>query len=213
MRKTIAPKRFMVLLAALLLSLATMAQQKTVSGKITDPDGEPLSGVTIAVKGGASTQTAPDGSFTIRASESDVLEISSVGFEPQNLIVGKNNTLSFSLNRTDVKMDEVVVVGYGTQSRRNVTTAISKLDKDVLASAPRANIGAALQGTVPGLQVTNATGQPGAAPQILLRGGASINNPGSPLVVVDGVIRSYNDISAEDIASVELLKDAASTAI
>lgn len=213
MRKTIAPKRFMVLLAALLLSLATMAQQKTVSGKITDPEGEPLSGVSIVIKGGASTQTGPDGSFTIRASESDVLEISSVGFEPQNLIVGKNNTLSFSLNRTDVKMDEVVVVGYGTQSRRNVTTAISKLDKDVLASAPRANIGAALQGTVPGLQVTNATGQPGAAPQILLRGGASINNPGSPLVVVDGVIRSYNDISAEDIASVELLKDAASTAI
>ncbi|MGZ5254546.1 MAG: SusC/RagA family TonB-linked outer membrane protein [Flavitalea sp.] len=213
MRKTTAPKRFLMLIAALILSMATMAQLKTVSGKITDPEGEPLSGVTIVVKGGASTQTGPDGSFTIQASAEDVLEISSVGFQQQSIIVGKNGSVAISLIRKDEKMDEVVVVGYGTQSRRSVTTAISKLDKDVLASAPRANIGAALQGTVPGLQVVNATGQPGASPQILLRGGASINNPGSPLVVVDGVIRAFNDIPAEDIASIELLKDAASTAI
>jgi len=83
----------------------------------------------------------------------------------------------------------------------------------VLANSPRSNVGSALQGTVSGLQVVNATGQPGANPVILLRGGASINNPGAPLTVVDGTIRAYNDIPAEDIESIELLKDAAATAI
>jgi TonB-linked SusC/RagA family outer membrane protein len=110
-------------------------------------------------------------------------------------------------------MDEVVVVGYGTQSRRNITSAIGKLDTKVLETAPRANIGSSLQGTVAGLKVINTSGTPGASPSILLRGGASINSPGSPLVVVDGIVRSFNDIASEDIASIELLKDAASTAI
>ena len=213
MKNLIAPKHLWVLTAFLLISLATLAQVRTVSGKVTDEDGEPLAGVSVVVQGGASTQTNSDGNFSIQAAPSDVLEFSFVGYQPQTLAAGTSGSLNLSLGRQEMKMDEVVVVGYGTQSRRNVTTSIAKLDKEVLASAPRSNIGAALQGTVPGLQVVNGTGQPGASPQILLRGGASINNPGSPLVVVDGVIRAYNDIPAEDIASIELLKDAASTAI
>jgi TonB-linked SusC/RagA family outer membrane protein len=213
MKKTLAIQRLWVLLAALLLQLATFAQTKTISGKITGPDGEALPGVSVSVQGGQSVQTGPDGSFTLQASPGARILFSSVGFAPQTVTLNNESSLTILMSREEKKMDEVVVIGYGTQSRRNVTTSIAKLDKEVLASAPRGNIGGALQGSVPGLQVVNGTGQPGAAPQILLRGGASINNPGAPLVVVDGVIRSFNDIPSEDIASIELLKDAASTAI
>ncbi|WP_132052602.1 SusC/RagA family TonB-linked outer membrane protein [Pseudocnuella soli] len=213
MKKTLAIQRFWVLLAALLLQLAAFAQTKTISGKVTGPDGEALQGVSVSVQGGQSVQTGPDGSFTLQAAPGARIQFSSVGFALQSVTLANENSLNILLTREERKMDEVVVVGYGTQSRRSVTTSIAKLDKEVLASAPRGNIGGALQGSVPGLQVVNGTGQPGAAPQILLRGGASINNPGAPLVVVDGVIRSFNDIPSEDIASIELLKDAASTAI
>lgn len=213
MKKTLAIQRFRVLLAALLLQLAAFAQTKTISGKVTGPDGEALQGVSVSVQGGQSVQTGPDGSFTLQAAPGARIQFSSVGFALQSVTLANENSLNILLTREERKMDEVVVVGYGTQSRRSVTTSIAKLDKEVLASAPRGNIGGALQGSVPGLQVVNGTGQPGAAPQILLRGGASINNPGAPLVVVDGVIRSFNDIPSEDIASIELLKDAASTAI
>lgn len=206
------------LLVVLLTSFAAtwlFAQTKTVTGKITsEEDGKPLQGVSILVKGkNNATQTAADGTYSIVVANGDVLVFSYTGYTGQELTVKGNNGFDLSLKSGAQKMDEVVVVGYGTQSRRNISSAISKLDKDVLATAPRANIGSALQGTLPGLQVVNATGQPGASPLILLRGGASINSPGAPLVVVDGIIRSFNDIPAEDIASIELLKDAASTAI
>jgi len=191
------------------------AQEKNISGRVTaDEDGKPLQGVSIVLKGkNKAAQTAADGSFSIEATNADILVFTYTGYASQELPVKGNTGFDLSLKSGGQKMDEVVVVGYGTQSRKNISSAISKLDKDVLATSPRSNIGSALQGTLSGLQVVNATGQPGAAPLILLRGGASINSPGAPLVVVDGIIRSFNDIPAEDIASVELLKDAASTAI
>ena len=197
------------------LSGVVLAQDRKITGRITaSEDNSPLSGVSISIKGkGQGTQTAADGNYSIQASHGDHLLISYTGYLSQEIIVGGDDLLNVSLKQGDEKMNEVVVVGYGTQVRRNITSAISKLDNTVLTSAPRANLGAALQGTVPGLQVVNASGQPGASPVILLRGGASINNPGAPLVVVDGFIRPFNDIPPEDVASIEILKDAASTAI
>ncbi|NDC79052.1 MAG: SusC/RagA family TonB-linked outer membrane protein, partial [Chitinophagia bacterium] len=193
--------------------LAT-AQTGKVSGRVASEDGSPLSGVSIVVKGGTSgVQTAADGSFSINAGPKDLLVVTIVGFVPREVAVGTSATLEIVLKPDNAKLNEVVVVGYGTQSRRNVTSAIAKLDGQVLASTPRANVGTALQGTVSGLQVVNATGSPGATPLILLRGGASINSPGAPLVVVDGIIRAFNDVAAQDIESIELLKDAAATAI
>ena len=198
-----------------LLSALAMAQTKKVSGKITSAeDGIPLSGVSVSIKGKAViTQTNPAGEYSIDASQGDVLIFTFTGFASQELKVGSSSTVSLSMRTEATNLGEVVVVGYGTQSRRNVTSAIGKLDNDVLKSAPRANVGSALQGSIAGITVVNSTGAPGSSPSILLRGGASINNPGSPLVVVDGIIRSYNDIPTDDIASIELLKDAASTAI
>jgi TonB-linked SusC/RagA family outer membrane protein len=204
-----------VLIVPLLLSLAVLAQTKRITGRIlSEEDGKPLQGVTVTVKGkNIITQTNAQGEFAVDASSDDIILFTFTGFGSQELKAGSSSTIDISMKPEAAKMGEVVVVGYGTQSRKNITSAIAKLDKEVLANAPRSNIGSALQGTISGLQVVNTTGQPGASPTILLRGGASINNPGAPLVIVDGVIRAFNDIAAEDIASIELLKDAASTAI
>ena len=191
------------------------AQTRKITGTVTSSaDNNPLSGVSITIQGKSmGTQTIADGTYSIDALPGSVLSFSFVGFASQTVKVGNASVINVSLKADNAKLDEVVVVGYGTQNRRNVTSSIAKLDKEVLANAPRSNVASALQGTVSGLQVVNATGQPGAAPVIVLRGGASINNPGGPLVVVDGVIRSLNDIASEDIESMQLLKDAASTAI
>lgn len=194
--------------------VAVSAQVKKVTGKVTSEDGSSLPGVSVTVKGkSVGTQTDANGTFSIEAADGDVLVFSFTGYVAQEMAVGRTSELNLSLRQAGGNLNEVVVVGYGTQSRRNVTSAIAKLDNQVLESAPRSNLGSAFQGTLPGLQVINATGRPGATPLLLLRGGASINNPGSPLVVVDGVIRGFEDVPQEDIASIELLKDAAATAI
>jgi len=199
----------------LLPGLSVWAQQIRVTGKvISEEDGKPLSNVNIVVKGRTTgTQSDANGQYAIEALSNDILVFSYSGLSTVEVLASQAAASPVSLKNEAGKLGEVVVVGYGTQSRKNVTSSIAKLDKEVLANAPRANIGSALQGTVAGLRVTNATGSPGASPSILLRGGASINSPGSPLVVVDGVIRAYNDIPSDDIASIEILKDAASTAI
>ncbi|MEJ5963908.1 SusC/RagA family TonB-linked outer membrane protein [Pedobacter immunditicola] len=204
-----------VFVFCLLSSMMVMAQSKKVTGTVIGADdGQTIPSVSIMIKGtGQGTQTDINGKFALTASSNDVLVFTYVGYNTQELTVGDKTTLKVSLIAASAKLDEVVVVGYGTQSRRNITGSIAKLDKEVLANTPRANIGSALQGTVSGLQVVAATGQPGQSPVILLRGGASINNPGSPLVIVDGVIRAFNDVASENIESIELLKDASATAI
>ena len=201
---------------ALMLTMGLSAQTKIVSGTVLESGTSiPLTGVNILAKtAGNGTQSDADGKFSIEVNTGEVLVFSYIGFNNREINVAEMAADAvITLEPNSQLLDEVVVIGYGTQSRRNVTSAISKLDNNILANAPRANVGSSLQGTLPGLQVVNLTGQPGAVPYILLRGGASINNPGAPLVVIDGVIRPFNDISPDDIASVELLKDAASTAI
>lgn len=204
-----------LLAVATLVTSIAFAQTKKVTGTVlSDDDKTPLVSATITIKGKkASTTTNTNGEFSIDADEGDVLLISNIGHQQQEVIVVGSSAGSIFLKKEVSNLGEVVVIGYGTQSRRNNTSAIGKLDKAVLQSAPRANVGTALQGSVAGLRVVNTTGAPGAAPSILLRGGASINNPGSPLVIVDGIVRAFNDISPDDIESIELLKDAASTAI
>ena len=204
-----------LMIACFLCSLSVWSQVNKISGKVTsDEDNKPLAGVSVALKGKTSgTQTNSNGEFTIDAASSDVLVFSYTGFTPQEIAVGSDITIDVVMKSEAKGLGEVVVVGYGTQSRRNITSSIAKLDKQVLANAPRSNVGTALQGTVSGLRVVNTSGSPGATPYILLRGGASINSPQAPLVVVDGIIRSFNDIPSQDIASIELLKDAAATAI
>jgi hypothetical protein len=197
-------KKLMVTTVFALWLMAVSAQIKTITGKVTSEDGSSLPGVSVIVKGKAvGTQTSESGTFSIEAAAGDILVFSFTGYGAQEIAVGQATEINLTLRQAGSNLSEVVVVGYGTQSRRNVTSAISKLDAQVLASAPRSNLGSAFQGTLPGLQVINASGRPGATPLLLLRGGASINNPGSPLVVVDGVIRGFEDIPPEDIASMK----------
>jgi hypothetical protein len=117
---------------------------------------------------GASTNEK--GEFALVASEGDILVISYVGYIKEEIKIGTATNLSIQLRSDVTSLGEVVVVGYGTQSRRNITSSIGKLEKDILANAPRANLGTALQGSLAGLQVINRSGTPGAAPTILLRG-------------------------------------------
>lgn len=212
--KKIACYRVLVWGIFSLLSISSFSQIRKILGKVYGEDNKPLSGATILVKGKSSgTESSKDGSFSINVSETDVLLISYIGYAAQEIPVKGQNAIEVSLKATTDKMNEVVVVGYGTQSKRNITGSMGRIDNQVLETAPRANVGTALQGAVAGVQVVNTSGSPGATPYILLRGGASINSPTAPLVVVDGIIRSLNDIAPEDIASIDLLRDASATAI
>jgi TonB-linked SusC/RagA family outer membrane protein len=210
-----SPLSKIILFVAVLFAGTAWGQIKNISGKVmADDDHNPLPGVSIVIKGQKTgTQTNTNGEYSISANIGDELVFTYIGYVAQEIKVGNSNVINVSMKPDLTSLGEVVVVGYGTQSRKNITSSIGKIDKEILANAPRANVGSALQGSLAGLQVINRTGSPGGAPTILLRGGASINSPGSPLVVVDGIVRALNDISPDDIASIELLKDAASTAI
>jgi TonB-linked SusC/RagA family outer membrane protein len=193
-------------------------QQRTVSGKVTDSGGQPLPGVTVVVKGTTQgTVTGADGEYTItNIPENATLVLSFVGMKTQEVAVGTQTNIDIKMEEETIGLDEVVAVGYGTQSKHTVTTAISKLDNKVLENIPYTNAANALKGTIPGMRVQTVSGQPGASPRIIIRGGSSIRNPDSatPLYVIDGVTRSnMNDINQADIESIQILKDAASTAI
>lgn len=207
----------MLLIPALgFLTIQSFAQEHKISGIVTDAsNSSPLIGVTISTHHGViGTVSDGRGKFALNGVENgDTLHISFIGYEAKDIIYHGQNTLDIKLGQSSQALSQLVVVGYGEQSRTTITSSVAKLDQQVLHSVPRSNIGTALQGTLPGLRVVNTTGQPGAGPSVIMRGGASINSPGGPLVVVDGVIRPYNDIPAEDIESIQLLKDAAATAI
>lgn len=189
-----------------------------ISGKVLDTNGDPLIGVNVLVKGAATgTATDVDGNFALTdVPEEAILEISYIGFRSLEVPVNGRTYLSIVLEEDLQTLNEVVVVGYGEQSRETLTSAISKLDNQVIENTVFGDAASALQGTVSGVRVQTTSGQPGASPRVIVRGGASINNPNGaqPLYVVDGVIRENLDgINTADIESMQVLKDAAATAI
>lgn len=192
--------------------------ERQVRGQVTDESGQSIPGVNVLVKGtSVGTVTDIDGNFSISVqNDRTILVFSFIGFTSREVTVGNATTLEITLSSSLADMEEVVVIGYGEQSRETLTTSITKVDEKVLESVPFANAASALQGSVSGVRVQSTSGQPGAAPRIIVRGGTSINNPNgaAPLFIVDGVIRpDMNDISADDIASMQVLKDAAATSI
>lgn len=218
MKQKYSPKTKSFLLFCLLNTIAivsTFAQERTVRGVVSSAsDDSGIPGVTVVIKGSQNgTLTNVDGVYEINVSTGQTLTFSFVGFKSQDVVVGAESQIDIKLEEDITALNEVVAIGYGTQSRQTMTTSISKLDSKVLQNVALSNPASALQGTVPGLRVINTSGQPGSSPSILLRGGASINSPGAPLVVVDGIVRAFNDINPSDIESIEVLKDAASTAI
>ncbi|WP_289023953.1 TonB-dependent receptor [uncultured Salegentibacter sp.] len=206
------------LLAALMLvcfGFALNAQDVEISGVVSDETGMPLPGVNVIVKNTSrGVQTNFDGKYTISASAGETLVFSYLGFKTSEIDVAANTSnLDVVLQEDLSGLDEVVVTGYGKQSRAKLTTSIAKMDTRILETSTRSNAATALQGTIPGLRVTNNTGQPGATPNIVLRGGTSFDGSGSPLILIDGVPGSFYALNSDDIESIEVLKDAAATAI
>ena len=190
--------------------------QSSVTGIVKDKTGEPIVGASILIKG-TSTGTVTDinGNFTIqKANPSDVLVISSIGYANQNVKVGNQTKLNVVLQDDMANLEEVVVIGYGTMKRRDLTGSVASVTGEALAKNPVSNIAEALQGQLPGVNVISQDGRPGATMSIRVRGGGSITQSNEPLYVVDGMpVDRIDDIPADNIESIDVLKDAASTAI
>jgi TonB-linked SusC/RagA family outer membrane protein len=196
---------------------ADETQQKTVSGKVTDSSSSPLPGVTVVVKGTTQgTVTNADGNYSLsNIPEDATLVFSFVGMKTQEVVVGSHSTINIAMEEETIGIEEVVAIGYGTQSRELLTTSISKIDTIAFENIPYTNAANVLQGTTSGVRVTSTSGQPGSAPLVIVRGGTSLDPNGSyPLYVIDGIISpDMTSINPQDIESVQVLKDAASTAI
>ncbi|MFC2110260.1 SusC/RagA family TonB-linked outer membrane protein [Bacteroidota bacterium] len=201
---------------SLLLSITMFAQQKTMGGTITDVHGSPLPGATITVKGTTNGVSSDfDGNFSIVVDETGILLVSYVGYIDQEISVEGRNSIKVVLIEDSNELDEVVVVGFGTQKKSNITGAASfvKMDK-IVSDRPITNAAEALQGVASGLQVTVGSGQPGSESVALnIRGFASLNGAGTPLVLINNVPSSLNDINPQDIESISVLKDAAASSI
>ncbi len=181
-----------------------------ISGVVRDSAGDPMAGVSIRIKGGTTgTITDAGGRFNINADPGQVLVISAVGFIPQEITIGSDLTYNVTLLRANEKLDEVVVVGYGTQTRRQLTGAISSVRGDQIRKQPVLTPVQGLQGLAPGIQIT-ASGQPGVQPRVTIRGLNTILTNENPLYVVDGVLTDdITNVSNADVLSVEVLKDGA----
>ena len=191
----------------------TIAENKKIIGKIVDMYNEPIIGANIIIQGTSNgTISDIDGNFILNASKGDILNISYVGYLSQRLTIKDKSNLSVILKEDLQLMDEVVVVGYGVQKKVNLTGSVSVVDmKKTLGDRPVTNVGAALQGTIPGLVISGGS-VPGQGKSFNIRGVTSING-GSPLILVDNVPAQIDLINPEDIESVSVLKDAASAAI
>ncbi|NLR80606.1 TonB-dependent receptor [Chitinophaga eiseniae] len=189
-----------------------------VRGKVTDETGHPLPGVSVRVKNSSQgVSTANDGSYTLRISAEgpQVLIFSFVGMVPQEVAVAGSGTFNVTLKASVEQQTEVVVVGYGTQKRSDVTGAVSSVPKERLQNLPVTNVLQSIQGTTPGVNIISNSSKPGSSPAFYLRGLKSVNASNEPLIVLDGIpfSGSYNDINPNDIASIDLLKDVSASAI
>jgi len=188
--------------------------QETISGKVTTNDGEGLIGVTVIVKGTTTgTATDVDGSFSLKAASDDVLIVSYTGYQSKNVPINGQNNLNITLAVNDELLDEVVVIGYGSVKKSDVTGSVSSVSAEELQAFPVLNAGQALQGRAAGVAVqTQNGGEPGSDISIRVRGTSSLNASSDPLVVVDGFVGASFP-QQNDIASIEILKDASATAI
>jgi len=185
-----------------------------IKGVVTSSDGEPLIGVTILVKGAnIGTVTDFDGSFDLDVpTGSETLVFSYTGFETQEVAIGGRSVIDLQLNESVTSLNEIVVVGYGTQKKANLTGSVDQVSAEVLENRPLVDVSTAMQGVIPNLNITTQNGEPGAGADFNIRGFTSING-GSPLILVDGVEMDPNIINVSDIASVTVLKDAGAAAI
>jgi TonB-dependent starch-binding outer membrane protein SusC len=244
MRQGIASNTFMkvaLMAITMLVSVGVYAQDKTVTGKVTDDGGSGLPGVTVAVKGtNKGTQTDVNGTYKIAVPSNATLSFSFVGFATQSIAVGNRSTLDVKLVSEDKSLDEVVVVGYGTQQKRDITGSVSALKAADFNPGVSASADQLMQGRASGVNIVQNNGSPGAKTSVRIRGGTSITAGNDPLYVIDGVpldnsstnprstnrgsgidagipanedSNPLNFLNPGDIASIDILKDASATAI
>lgn len=207
-----------MLLGVFLFVAGAVAQEKTVTGKVTDNDNLSLPGVSVKIKGTTTgVSTDMNGNYSIRVSQGAVLQFNFIGSVSQERTVGAQNVINIMLVPDTRSLDEVVVVGYGTQKKATLTGAISTVDVEkVLSSRPTTDVVRALQGAVPGLTITSPSGALGSNPSIRLRGiSGSLNGGGAqPLILLDNVeINDLQSVNPDDIEAISVLKDAASASI
>ena len=221
-------KKLMYSFLFLLLSIGVRAQNRTITGIVKNAQGNPIPGASVLAKGAKSgTTTNADGSYSLQVSDAvKSVIISSINFSEQQVSIGKNNTASINLLAVDNSLSEVIVVGYGTQKKKEVTGAIARIGGADIENKPFTSPDKALQGATPGLQSSASSGQPGAAQNIRIRGIGSITAGANPLWVIDGVPVNTGDLSRlsttsnalstinpNDIESITVLKDASAASI
>lgn len=194
--------------------LHAQQQAKTVTGTVTDVSGEPIIGANIRIKGTTTgTITDIDGNFSIKAEPQSVIEVSYIGYLTQETVINNQKSIRFLLKEDTKTLDEVVVIGYGVQKKADLTGSVANINTEKLNTQSNANIGQALQGKIAGVDIVSQGGAPGSGTRIMLRGIGTLNNA-SPLYIVDGMyMNSIDHINPNDIASIDVLKDASSAAI
>jgi TonB-linked SusC/RagA family outer membrane protein len=207
-------KKILISITMILFCTIVFAQQRTVTGLITDNRSEPLPGVTVVVKGTTSgVITGMDGRYTIdNLSESAVLIFSFVGLKTEEITVGNQSTINVTMQDASIGIEEVVAIGYGTARRSDLTGAVSSVQGESLLQRSTQQLSTAMQGQMAGVQVTRNSGAPGASATVRIRGITTLSN-NDPLVIVDGVPSSLNDVIAADVETMTVLKDAASASI
>ena len=211
-------KVFMLLLGVLLFSMELLAQGRTVSGTVYDNNGQPLPGVTVSAAGTAAAVTGSAGAFSINVSQTvKSLEISYVGYLTQTVAIPASGALSVVLQpNTTATLDEVVVTGYTREKKSTYSGSAAKVTAKAINQVPNASLDQVLQGRAPGLLAVSGSGQPGAAANVIIRGVGSINGSTQPLYIIDGVpvqASAFSALSTSDVESVDVLKDAAATAL
>ena len=216
---------FLTLLLALLVQV-TFAQEKTVTGKVSDASG-PLPGVTVLIKGTKTgTQTDFDGNYSLRANTGAVLQYSFVGMQTAERTVGAQNVINVTMQESAEALEEIIVMGYGTRGKNEITGSTVQLKGESISNVPVVSVDQALQGKVAGLTINSSSGTPGSTQDIRIRGVGSITAGNDPLFVIDGVpvisanlsgstarssLSVLSSINSNDIESITVLKDASAT--
>lgn len=213
--KSVWMARIVFLLMVCFVGVVESQGQSYVKGTVSDSNGEPLIGVSILVKGELKGVISDiNGGYSIPADVSDVLQFSYVGYVTQEIKVGNDRIINVTLEEDTRQLEEVVVVGYGTQKKVNLTGAVSSVSADELANKPVMSTAQAIAGLAPGLSVVSNSGRPGAGARVKIRGTGTFSNAGTdPLVLIDGLSGSMDDVDPNDIESISFLKDAASASI
>ncbi|MBI9061414.1 MAG: TonB-dependent receptor [Marinilabiliaceae bacterium] len=209
-------RRILILLGLVMFcGLSVWAQEKNITGLVTDKYGEAIPGCSVVEKGTTNgTITGINGKYSIKVSDATAVVVYSfIGMRSQDVIIGNQTTINIILEDEMIGVDEVVVIGYGTQKKANLTGAVASMKIDESVNQPVTNTSQLLQGRMSGVQLTQASGQPGKDGATINIRGIGTNGNSNPMVIVDGIERSLGDIAPSDIESISVLKDAASAAI